>query len=48
MRDRTELMFINFLIKMMFDYAASDTNKVRVRTMQEKSFSKYMKHQMHF
>ena len=28
----------------MFDYAASDTNKVRVRTMQEKSFRNYMKH----
>ena len=33
---------------MMFDYAASDTNKVIVRTMQEKSFSNNMKHQMHY
>ena len=48
MRDNTEFIFIKFLIKMMFDYAASHTNKVIVRTMQEKSFRNYMKHQMHF
>ena len=32
---------------MIFDYAASDTNKLIVRTMQEKSFRNYMEHQMH-